>query len=212
MSGLPHEEILGPRGEDEIVLQRARRLGCRGDALDRMRKIVDRLVGVAGVILDRAAGKACRLRGENGLGGTDRAVALCLSRDRPKPAGWSPPVTSRQWWIIASNVTAPSGRPREKAKPALVVASALKPKRAKQLGVPHPTGLGMTKVEACRSRKILPLSMNASPSLCNYEADSNAPNPPGQTNAVGSETFGVLCCQFVQRVGILDVARRCLSQ
>src|SRR5919108_3039918 len=67
---------------------------------------------------------------------------------------------SRQWWIIASKPTAPSGRPREKAKPALVVASALKPSEVKSLAVPISHGLGMTNALGawCSARNILPLS------------------------------------------------------
>ena len=79
------QEILGPRGEDEIALQRPRRLDRRRDALDGLGEIVDRVARVAGMVLDRAAGQPGRLGGEDGLGGTFRAVALALlqiGRDR----------------------------------------------------------------------------------------------------------------------------------
>jgi hypothetical protein len=61
---------------------------------------------------------------------------------------------SRQWWIIISKPTAPSGRPREKAKPALVVASALNPSDASSLAVPISHGLGMTNAlrASCSAR------------------------------------------------------------
>src|SRR5438270_10149076 len=60
---------------------------------------------------------------------------------------------------ITSRGTLPSGMPAEKAKPALVVASALKPRLWRYRVVPMSQGLGSTKQpEACSSRKARRLS------------------------------------------------------
>src|SRR5262245_4439782 len=99
--------------------------------------------------------------------------------------------SSRQWWIIASKPTSPSRRPREKAKPALVVASALKPNDASSLAVPMSQGLGMTNAPAasCSARKVLPLSMISSRLAMVLSliltiragSDKHSATPPGNT-------------------------------
>ena len=84
-SGRFHRKVLGARREHEIALQRARRLDRRRHALDGEVEIVDRVVGIAGMILDRAAGEPGGLGGEDRLGGAFGAVALALleiGRDR----------------------------------------------------------------------------------------------------------------------------------
>src|SRR5436305_14315220 len=54
---------------------------------------------------------------------------------------------------ISSRGTAPSGLPREKAKPADVVASALNPSRSRLIAVPMSHGFGSTKhPDSCIAR------------------------------------------------------------
>src|SRR5262245_50636792 len=59
------------------------------------------------------------------------------------------------WASMASRVTPPSPKPRDQAKPALVVARALKPMFCRYRTVPMSQGLGMTKQPlSCRRRKV----------------------------------------------------------
>src|SRR4029077_7224871 len=56
---------------------------------------------------------------------------------------------------ISSSETPPSGLPREKAKPAEVVARASKPRCSRQIAVPTSHGLGRTKQpDSCNSRNV----------------------------------------------------------
>src|SRR5439155_6846988 len=72
------EEILRARGEHECEWSRASRLRGGGDALGRVAERVDRLRGIAGCVLDRAAGEA-RLRGApDRLRGGFRRIAESL--------------------------------------------------------------------------------------------------------------------------------------
>ena len=133
------------------------------------------------MVLDRAAGETGRCGGKNRLGGALGAVALALfeiGRDRQ---------VGRRRHVAAMmdhrlEATAPSGSPRENAKPALVVASALKPKEASSFAVPMSQGLGMTKVESCKARKTLPLSTDAPLYACRVarEADLSRRPAPGK--------------------------------
>src|SRR6185503_17758690 len=67
--------------------------------------------------------------------------------------------SSAMWASISSRATAPSPCPRDQAKPALVVARALKPMLCRYLTVPMSQGLGMTKHPlACSLRKAVRFS------------------------------------------------------
>ncbi len=78
-------------------------------------------------------------------------------------------------------------------------------RRADIPGIGHDEGRGM------QVAKDLALVHGCSPqSVQTREADSIPPARAGQTNAIGSEAFGVLSCQSIERVGILDVAQGCL--
>jgi hypothetical protein len=89
--------------------------------------------------------------------------------------------------------TAPSGRPREKAKPALVVASALKPKEARSLVVPTSHGIRDDEGGEMQVAKDLALVHGGSSIMSGSCGKSIAAVRVGQTNAVGSEAFGVVC-------------------
>ena len=60
---------------------------------------------------------------------------------------------------ISLSVTVPSARPSVKARPLLVVASALKPSPASTLALPASQGLGITNGgPVCSARKASPFS------------------------------------------------------
>lgn len=139
------QEILGTRREDEIALQRPCGFRRRVDTLDRMVEIIDRLVRIAGEIFDGAAGKTGGFGGEDGLAGAVGAVTLALSRS-PEMGRSVAATRSRQCCIMTSKATPPSGRAREKANPALLVASALKPSDARNRVVPGSHGLGINRI------------------------------------------------------------------
>src|SRR4029077_2357751 len=72
------EDVFRPRGQHEVAPQSARRLHRGRNAFHRMRELVDWTFRIAGVVLDRAAGKTGRLGGKDRLAGTFGAVALAL--------------------------------------------------------------------------------------------------------------------------------------
>ena len=108
------QKILGARGEDEVALQRARRIDRRSDPFDRQLEVVDRLFRIAGVILDRAAGQSGGLGGEDRLGRAVGAVALAaLEIGRNRQVGRRDHFAAMLDHV--SKPMLPSGRPREKA-------------------------------------------------------------------------------------------------
>src|SRR3954452_13333262 len=74
--------------------------------------------------------------------------------------GRSVACSSAATWVVTSpSITAPSSRPRVKAKPELVVARALKPSPSKTRADPASQGVGMTKGSpSCRARKRSPFT------------------------------------------------------
>src|SRR6267143_7085964 len=73
-----------------------------------------------------------------------------------------------------------SGKPREKAKPADVVATALKPTCCKYLAVPTSHGFGRTKQpDACKARNSSMVDDWLMPRSYNGECNRARPGPVG---------------------------------
>ncbi|CDX26362.1 hypothetical protein MPLB_780026 [Mesorhizobium sp. ORS 3324] len=196
------QKVLRACGEDEIVLEGARRFGGRCDAFDRMREIIDRIVGVAGMVLDRAAGKAGGLGCEDGFGGLLGAVALaafeiCRDRKIGRCRHLAAMVDHRlerhgTVWQAAREGKAGAGRGQR-----LEAEGGQKLGRADIPGIGHDEGGGM------QIAKNLALVHGGSSIMFGVvRGEFIAAVRVGQTNAVGSEAFGVLCCQFVEGIGI----------
>ena len=112
--GAVPQEVLAPGRQHEISGQGVARLCCGRDPLDRQAEVEDRIVALAGIVLDRAAGEADLGRGPDRLGDTVRAVAeplLEVGRDRKGGRRDNGAAMAS----VSSLDTRPSGTPRENA-------------------------------------------------------------------------------------------------
>jgi hypothetical protein len=133
------QEILAARRQGEADAERARRLGRRRDALDRLAEIVERPVLVAGRVLDRAADQAGRAGQPHGLGGEARRMAeavLEIGRDRQLDRV-DHGARMRQRLVARDLAVAPSERARAGAARGRQRAKAEPGQHARRAGVPR---------------------------------------------------------------------------
>ena len=141
-SGLPRMWFSGPGGEHERPAEPACRLDRGGDALDRVRQLVQMARRV--LVLDRAADGAGLEPPRHRDGGALRGRRRSRSRGRRRSGGRSRATSASTCATTSSSVTFPSRRPSVKAKPELVVASALNPSASSTRAEPASQGFGIT--------------------------------------------------------------------
>lgn len=170
-----------------------------------MREIVDRLVGVACVVLDRASGKAGGLGREDSLRRPLGAVALAaLEVGRNRQVGRRGHLAA----MVDHGVEChrPVRQSAGKGKAGAGGGQRLEAKGGQQLGRADIPGVGYHESRGMQVAKDLALVHGSSPPSRAASANSIAPPEAGQTNAIGSEAFGVLCCQFLECVRVSGIA------
>ena len=139
--GLPDQKPLAAAGQQHAAVVGIDRRPRRLDALDRKRALVERVCLVAGGILDRQPGDAGGNRARDIDGDLLRLVreaALEIGID-----GQIDRVAQRgEMAQTSSSVTRLSALPIDHAKPALVEASALKPRCCSARALPTSPGIG----------------------------------------------------------------------